>query len=214
MGWYTEPNGEGSLFYIDTPVTESLTVYAYWEEIPTGIIDEQPSDNFYEIFVRAFCDSDGDGIGDFNGLASKMDYLQDLGITGIWLMPITESGSYHGYDTVDYYSVEQDYGTMEDFENMLDEAHAHGIKVIMDLVVNHCGSGNPWFQDAITNPETSPYRDYFKIEKSTDYDEDKDNNATDDAHSGNKRVWQQWRATPGYRYLGLFGGGMPDRLPS
>lgn len=78
---------------------------------------------------------------------------------------------------------------------MLDEAHAHGIKVIMDLVVNHCGSGNPWFQDAITNPETSPYRDYFKIEKSTDYDEDKDNNATDDAHSGNKRVWQQWRAT-------------------
>ena len=209
-GWYTEPNGEGNLFYIDTPVTESLTVYAYWEEIPTGIIDEQPSDNFYEIFVRAFCDSDGDGIGDFNGLASKMDYLQDLGITGIWLMPITESGSYHGYDTVDYYSVEQDYGTMEDFENMLDEAHAHGIKVIMDLVVNHCGSGNPWFQDAITNPETSPYRDYFKIEKSTDYDEDKDNNATDDAHSGNKRVWQQWRATPGYRYLGLFGGGMPD----
>ncbi|WP_207738199.1 alpha-amylase family glycosyl hydrolase, partial [Anaeromassilibacillus sp. 1001302B_160321_C8] len=209
-GWYTEPNGEGSLFYIDTPVTESITVYAYWEEIPTGLIDEQPSDNFYEIFVRAFCDSDGDGIGDFNGLASKMDYLQDLGITGIWLMPITESGSYHGYDTVDYYSVEQDYGTMEDFENMLDEAHAHGIKVIMDLVVNHCGSGNPWFQDAITNPETSPYRDYFKIEKSTDYDEDKDNNATDDAHSGNKRVWQQWRATPGYRYLGLFGGGMPD----
>ena len=80
----------------------------------------------------------------------------------------------------------------------------------MDLVVNHCGSGNPWFQDAITNPETSPYRDYFKIEKSTDYDEDKDNNATDDAHSGNKRVWQRWRATPGYRYLGLFGGGMPD----
>ena len=59
-----------------------------------------------------------------------MDYLQDLGITGIWLMPITESGSYHGYDTVDYYSVEQDYGTMEDFENMLDEAHAHGIKVL------------------------------------------------------------------------------------
>ena len=209
-GWYTKPNGEGSLFYIDTPVTENLTVYANWVEIPTDGIDEQPSDNFYEIFVRAFCDSDGDGIGDFNGLASKMDYLQDLGITGIWLMPVTESGSYHGYDTVDYYSVEQDYGTMEDFENMLDVAHEHGIKVIMDLVVNHCGQNNPWFIDAISNPETSPYRDYFKIEKSTDYDEDKDNNATDDAHSGNKRVWQKSDLAPGYRYLGIFGGGVPD----
>lgn len=209
-GWYTEPDGEGTLFYIDTPVSKDITVYANWAEIPTGIIDEQPSDNFYEVFVRAFCDSDGDGIGDFNGLASKMDYLQDLGITGVWLMPVTESGSYHGYDTVDYYDVEQDYGTIEDFENMLDEAHRHGIKVIMDLVVNHCGRNNPWFVDAISNPETSPYRDYFKIEKSTDYDEDKDNNATDDAHSGNKRLWQKSNLAPDYRYLGLFGGGMPD----
>ncbi|WP_050697777.1 alpha-amylase family glycosyl hydrolase [Anaeromassilibacillus senegalensis] len=209
-GWYTEPDGEGALFYIDTPVEQDMTVYAYWAEIPTGIIDEQPSDTYYEIFVRAFCDSDGDGIGDFNGLASKMDYLQDLGITGIWLMPVTESGSYHGYDTVDYYDVEQDYGTMEDFENMLDAAHEHGIRVIMDLVVNHSSRNNPWFVDAITNPETSPYRDYYKIEKSTDYDEDKDNNATDDAHSGNKRLWQKSNLAPGYRYLGLFGGGMPD----
>lgn len=209
-GWYTEPDGEGTLFYIDTPVEQDMTVYAYWAEIPTGIIDEQPSDTYYEIFVRAFCDSDGDGIGDFNGLASKMDYLQDLGITGIWLMPVTESGSYHGYDTVDYYDVEQDYGTMEDFENMLDAAHEHGIQVIMDLVVNHSSRNNPWFLDAITNPETSPYRDYYKIEKSTDYDEDKDNNATDDAHSGNKRLWQKSNLAPGYRYLGLFGGGMPD----
>ncbi|WP_195985114.1 alpha-amylase family glycosyl hydrolase [Clostridium sp. D33t1_170424_F3] len=209
-GWYTQLNGEGTLFYIDTPVEQDMTVYAYWVEIPTGIIDEQPSDTYYEIFVRAFCDSDGDGIGDFNGLASKMDYLQDLGITGIWLMPVTESGSYHGYDTVDYYDVEQDYGTMEDFKNMLDAAHEHGIRVIMDLVVNHSSRNNPWFVDAITNPETSPYRDYYKIEKSTDYDEDKDNNATDDAHSGNKRVWQKSNLAPGYRYLGLFGGGMPD----
>ena len=203
-GWYTEPNGEGSLFYIDTPVTESITVYAYWEEIPTGLIDEQPSDNFYEIFVRAFCDSDGDGIGDFNGLASKMDYLQDLGITGIWLMPITESGSYHGYDTVDYYSVEQDYGTMEDFENMLDEAHAHGIKVIMDLVVNHCSDQHEWFKKACEDPD-GEYGKYFYIE---------------DCPNGklpcNWRsyfggsVWEPLPGQPGKYYLHMFHKKQPD----
>ena len=152
----------------------------------------------YQIYPKSFCDSNADGWGDLKGVISRLDYLQELGIGYIWFNAMFVSPQRdNGYDVADYRRIDPRYGTMEDFENMLDEAHAHGIKVIMDLVVNHCGSGNPWFQDAITNPETSPYRDYFKIEKSTDYDEDKDNNATDDAHSGNKRVWQRWWATPG-----------------
>ena len=92
---------------------------------------------FYEIFVRSFKDSDGDGIGDFNGITEMLDYLNDgdpstsddLGITGIWLMPITESPSYHGYDVVDYYSVDKDYGTREDFLRLVEEAHKRGIQV-------------------------------------------------------------------------------------
>jgi hypothetical protein len=78
---------------------------------------------FYEIFVRSFYDSDGDGVGDFNGITAKLDYLQDLGIKGIWLMPIHPSPSYHGYDVTDYYAVNPDYGTMDDFKRLLEEAH-------------------------------------------------------------------------------------------
>src|SRR5262245_57338377 len=91
---------------------------------------------WYEIFVRSFYDSDGDGIGDFRGIIEKLDYLNDgdpntttdLGITGIWLMPITSAESYHGYDTLDYFDVEPDYGTKEDFKALLDAAHARGIR--------------------------------------------------------------------------------------
>ena len=91
---------------------------------------------FYELFVRSFYDSDGDGIGDFNGILSKLDYLndgdpttnQDLGIQGIWLMPINASPSYHGYDVSDYFAVNPEYGTMEDFKNLLEEAHQRGHK--------------------------------------------------------------------------------------
>ena len=117
-----------------------------------GVIDEQPGDVFYEIFVRAFRDSNGDSIGDFKGVEEMVPYLADLGITGIWLMPITDSGSEHCYDVRNYYEVNSDYGTMEDFQSMLDTCHKHGIKVIMDLVVNHCGYDNVWFQEALKGP--------------------------------------------------------------
>jgi len=111
---------------------------------------------FYEIFVRSFYDSDGDGIGDFNGITEKLDYLNDgdpatttdLGVTGIWLMPIFPSPSYHGYDVTDYYTVNPQYGTVEDFKNLLAEAHARGIRVIIDLVVNHTSEQHPWFEEA------------------------------------------------------------------
>ena len=115
---------------------------------------------FYEIFVRSFYDSDGDGVGDFNGISKKVDYLKELGINALWLMPITKSTTYHGYDTVDYLDVEPDYGTMEDFENMVKTLHENGIKVIIDFVVNHTSNAHPWFQEALSNP-SSKYRNYY-----------------------------------------------------
>ncbi len=116
---------------------------------------------FYEIFVRSFQDSNGDGIGDLQGLISKLDYLNDgdpktntdLGITGIWLMPIMESPSYHGYDVTDYMKVEPDYadyGTNDDFRQLIAEAHKRGIAVIIDMVLNHTSSQHAWFKDSQT----------------------------------------------------------------
>lgn len=103
-------------------------------------------DNYYEIFVYSYCDSDGDGYGDINGVTEKLSYIRDLGYTGIWLMPICPSPSYHKYDVTDYYDVDELYGTMEDFENMISSAHELGIKVILDLVVNHTSSSHAWFK--------------------------------------------------------------------
>ena len=102
---------------------------------------------FYEVFVRSFADSNGDGVGDFKGLTAKLDYLSSLGVDGIWLMPVFESPSYHGYDTVDYETIEKDYGTHGDFERFLGEAHKRGIRVILDFVMNHTSSQHPWFNE-------------------------------------------------------------------
>lgn len=115
---------------------------------------------FYEIFVRSFRDSDGDGIGDFNGIAEKLDYLQAMGIKGLWLMPINPSPSYHGYDVTDYYGVNSDYGTMDDFKHLLEEAHKRDIKIIIDFVMNHTSSKHPWFQKALS-PTGIEYRDWY-----------------------------------------------------
>ena len=106
------------------------------------------SDNvrtYYEVFVYSFCDSDGDGIGDLAGLDSKLDYISDMGFTGIWLMPVCSAMSYHKYDTTDYESIDRQYGTMADYEKLIKDCHARGIKVINDLVINHTGSEHPWF---------------------------------------------------------------------
>ncbi len=118
------------------------------------------TDNWYEIFVRSFYDSDGDRVGDLNGVTAKLDYLKDLGIGGIWLMPIHPSPSYHGYDVTDYTAVNPEYGTMEDFERLLEEAHARGIRVILDMVFNHTSNEHPWFKSA-RGDENSPCRDYY-----------------------------------------------------
>ena len=128
---------------------------------------------FYEIFTGSFSDSDGDGIGDLRGIINRMDYLNDgninsgesLGVQGIWLTPIFSSPSYHKYDVIDYYQIDSDFGTEEDLKELFAVCHERNVKVILDLVLNHTSSSNPWFlsfADAHKNKDTaSPYYDYY-----------------------------------------------------
>jgi alpha-amylase len=150
---------------------------------------------FYEIFVRSFNDSNGDGIGDFNGITQKLDYLQDLGVTALWLMPIHPSPSYHGYDVINYFAVNPDYGTLGDFKHLLDETHRRGMHVIIDLVLNHTSNQNPIFIDATNNLQSS-YRNWYLWSE------------TDPGTPGlNGPAWHAGKS--GY-YYGIFGGNMPD----
>ncbi|HSP17287.1 MAG TPA: alpha-amylase family glycosyl hydrolase [Thermoanaerobaculia bacterium] len=161
---------------------------------------------FYEIFVRSFKDSNGDGVGDLNGLIEKLDYLNDgnpatstdLGIDAIWLMPVFESPSYHGYDTVDYETIARDYGSNADFQRLLSEAHHRGIRVIVDYVMNHTGSEHPWFIDSASSP-TSAKRDWY-VWSSTD--------------QGWTQPWggsnPTWHPKNGAWFYGVFWAGMPD----
>jgi len=115
----------------------------------------------YELHVKAFYDANGDGLGDFQGLTEKLDYLQDLGVTCIWLLPTYPSPLRDdGYDIADYYNVHPDYGTMEDFDRFLDEAHQRGLRIITELVMNHTSDQHPWFQEARKSRD-NPYRDYY-----------------------------------------------------
>jgi maltose alpha-D-glucosyltransferase/alpha-amylase len=116
---------------------------------------------FYELHVRAFMDSNGDGIGDFPGLTERLDYVRDLGVSCIWLLPMYPSPLRDdGYDIADYRGIHPDYGTLDDFQRFLDAAHARGLRVIADLVMNHTSDQHPWFQEARRSPQ-SPYRDYY-----------------------------------------------------
>ena len=110
--------------------------------------------NFYEIFVGSFNDSNGDGIGDLKGIIQKLDYLNDgnaktdtdLGIDGIWLTPVMPSHSYHKYDVKDYFNIDESFGTLEDFDKLVSECHKRGIKLIIDMVLNHSSKFNPLFR--------------------------------------------------------------------
>lgn len=159
----------------------------------------------YEIFVRSFQDSDGDGHGDLPGLIGRLDYLNDgdpesrsdLGVNCIWLMPIAASPSYHGYDVTDYYRVDPRYGTNDDFRHLVEEAHRRGIRVLVDMVVNHVSSEHPYFKHALLYPE-SPYREWFRWS-----DEPGPNNEWGD---------NNWRRSPVREeyYYGFFSHRMPD----
>ncbi|HET9554071.1 MAG TPA: alpha-amylase family glycosyl hydrolase, partial [Anaeromyxobacteraceae bacterium] len=161
---------------------------------------------FYEVFVRSFEDSDGDGVGDLKGLIAKLDYLNDgdpstttdLGVDALWLMPVFASPSYHGYDTVDYEAVEPDYGTPEDFRDLIVEAHRRGIKVIVDLVVNHTSDQHPWFREARSSP-AAPHRGWYVWRA--------DDPGWTQPWNPGQGTW--YRAAGGY-YYALFWSGMPD----
>lgn len=116
---------------------------------------------FYQIYMPSYADSNGDGYGDFKGITGKLDYLSGLGIKGIWLTPFLKSPKVdNGYDVADYYAIDPVYGTMTDFDNFLKEAHKRGIKVIMDMVLNHTSTDSKWFQEA-KKSKNNPYRDYY-----------------------------------------------------
>ena len=159
----------------------------------------------YEIFVRSFFDSDGDGIGDFNGLTQKLDYIndgnpstqRDLGARCVWLMPIMPSPSYHGYDATDYYRVNPQYGTNDDFKRFVAEAHRRGIRVLIDMVLNHASSEHPFFKEALLDT-ASPFRKWWRFAPT----------------SQGPGPWGNvaWHKNP-YRdeyYYGVFWHGMPD----
>jgi len=164
---------------------------------PAPIANAQPSGVYYEIFVRAWYDTNGDGIGDLNGVTAKLDYLKNLGISGIWLMPINSSPSYHGYDITDYYGINPQYGTTADFEHLIAEAHKRGIAVTMDMVINHTSNEHPWFV-AAQNPGDA-HRSWYS------WTSEKPNlsalSATDTPI---------WHAGDDGWYIGVFGGHMPD----
>lgn len=176
------------------------------------------NDLYYEIYVRTFANSDTDSIGDFNGITETIPYLKSLGVSGIWLMPIMQSRSDHGYETDNYYTVDEEYGTMQDFKSMIDASHAEDINVIIDLVLNHMGAHNDIFQDVLQNGTTSVYYNWFVWADSTD-------SRIDDTKYDGGPIWytpkdRNWlRKEPNYSihpslynqyYYALFSDWMPD----
>ena len=120
-----------------------------------------PNTIFYQIYTRGYYDSDGDGLGDFNGITQKLDYIEDLGIGALWIMPMFKSNTPHKYFSTDHMHVDPEYGTNEDLKNLVDEAHNRNIKVLIDFSINHVNSDNAWFQHALKYGKKSPYYSYF-----------------------------------------------------
>ncbi len=174
-----------------------------WRDKEVTVIDDNYR-TWYEIFVYSFCDSDGDQVGDLQGVISKLDYIADMGFNGIWLMPIMPSPSYHKYDVKDYQEIEPEYGSMADFEELVAECDKRGIKLIIDLVLNHTSSEHPWFVEACSylesletgaepSAEECPYYEYYNFVKG----------------NPNSNTWYQVGTTD-YYYEGVFWSGMPD----
>ena len=158
----------------------------------------------YQIYPKSFCDSNNDGIGDLNGIISKLDYLKKLGIDVIWLSPVYKSpNDDNGYDISDYYDIMDEFGTMEDMDRLLKEANNRNIKILMDLVVNHTSSEHKWFKEAIKNKD-SKYRDYYIFRKPLDGDVP---NGLESCFGGS--AWEMDETSNEY-YLHLFSKKQPD----
>jgi len=182
-------------------------VLLYLFFIPSSIFSQQTywwnETVFYEVFVRSYFDSNADGIGDFKGLLQKLDYLNDgdpsttsdLGIQALWLMPIMQSPSYHGYDVTNYKAVQSQYGSSNDFKQLVQAAHQRGIKVVVDFVINHSSDQHPWFQKSANKDPL--FRNFYRWSQ------------TKPSYTG---PWGQqvWHAKNNEYYYGLFWSGMPD----
>lgn len=201
---------------VETTTEEETSVKLEGEEVAVNLASAQNviddnSRSFYEIFVGSFYDSNGDGMGDLQGVIDKLDYINDgnpetdtdLGCNGIWLMPISPSPSYHKYDVTDYCDVDKAYGTTEDFKKLAEECDKRGIKIIVDLVMNHSSIGHPWFQEARKYLEQLP--------------EGQEPNAADCKYvnyytfvKGNPGGNYYKVGTSDYYYEGVFSQSMPD----
>ena len=163
---------------------------------PSHVSATTSSFNWYEIFVRSFQDSDGDGIGDLQGVLSRLDDIEWMGFDGIWLMPVMQSPSYHKYDVTDYLSIDDEYGTMDDMRALVQACHERGISLIIDLPINHTGTGHPWFVQAVEalkrGDTGSPYVQYYHFTQSAQ--------AKSVAVSGTDWFYEEQ----------FSGGGMPD----
>lgn len=158
----------------------------------------------YQIYPKSFCDTNGDGIGDLRGVIGKLDYLKELGIDIIWLSPIYQSPFVdQGYDISDYYKIDERFGTMEDFDELLQEAKKRNMYIVMDLVINHCSDQHEWFRKALQDPE-GEYGDYFYFRKG------KDGNPPSNYRSYfGGSAWEKVEGTD-YYYLHMFAKEQPD----
>lgn len=191
----------GSFLYLFLPVFVLLSCHV---EAKT-----KPSDHMivYEVFIPSFSDSNQDGIGDLPGLISKLDYIQDLGATAVWISPVHPSPSYHKYDVSDYYAIDPVYGTMQDMDKLISELHQRNMKLILDLVINHTSAEHPWFIQSSTSPD-NPYRDYY-VWKDFNSVQDEIKKKTTTFDSDNITQWHQWKDDKEV-YYGFFWKGMPD----
>ncbi len=164
----------------------------------------------YELFVRAFADTSRDGIGDLPGVIAKIDYLRDLGISCIWLMPVHPSPSYHKYDVTDYYSIDPEYGTIDDYRRLVQEAHKRGMTVLLDFVINHTSTRHPWFIESAKGSD-SPYRDWYVWMNPQAIKKLNIETREITADSQERNPWHTVKgAAYDEKYYALFWSGMPD----
>ena len=177
-----------------------------WEENSVG----------YQIFIASFADSNGDGMGDLRGIINKLDYLSALGVDTLWLTPFQHSNSYHGYDIMDYFTVDPRFGTLDDYRELLYKAHRKGMKVVMDFVLNHTSLSNPWFtksqnlvKETVTLPNGSKkeidYRNFYT------WQNEEYIKSIDESTQEGRRAKKQWfKDANGYYFFSSFGSSMPE----